>query len=237
MAWSSKAIAIAVTALSCLGTANTQSRFIGTLDISERYVDLGEWAESDLFRTAPPRPFSISADNGDRQVDAVSSQKMQLVPNDFELMETSYEYRELSVFGMDGDWVRVKLKDESVWLRLRPTDQFTSYLSLIEDRLAFTTESQFPTASFVGGETVQTEITPEMQNTTSVYNNWVPSIEIIETQSLSEEVGRSEWIKIRILDQNPCERYEVPPETVFEGWIPAYLSNGDVSVWYDPRGC
>ncbi|MEL7063079.1 MAG: hypothetical protein AAFP00_05035 [Bacteroidota bacterium] len=237
MAWISKAIAIAVTLLSCLDTANAQSRFIGTLDISERYSDLGYWAESDLFRTAPPRTFLISSGTSNHRFDALDAREMQLAPNDFELMETSYEYKELSVYGMDGDWVRVKLKGESVWLRVEPTDQFTSYLSLIEGRLAYTTDSEFPTASSAGGETVQFEITPEMQNTIGDYDNWVPSIEVVETKSLSEEVGKSEWIKIRVLDQEPCERYDLPPEIVFEGWIPAYLSSGDVSVWYYPRGC
>ena len=195
----------------------------------ERFSELGELAE--LFE-------SLKVDlTGDQRVDAVDAREMQLAPNDFELMETSYEYKELSVYGMDGDWARVKLKGESVWLRVEPTDQFTSYLSLIEGRLAYTTESEFPAASSAGGETVQIEIAPEMQNTTGAYEGWVPSIEVIETKSLSDEVGKSEWIKIRVLDQEPCERYELPPEIVFEGRIPAYLSSGDVSVWYYPRGC
>lgn len=237
MAWISKAIAIAIVILSCSNGANAQSRLIGALDISERYSDLGYWAESDLYRTARPRTFSISVDTGENRVDAVGAREMQLVPNDFELMETSYEDKELSVYGIEGDWVRVKLKGESVWLRVEPTDQFTSYLSLIEGRMAYTSESEFPSASSAGGETVQIEITPEMQNTTRVYKDWVPSIEIIETRSLSEQIGEADWIKIRVLNQEPCKRHELPPEVVFEGWIPAYLENGETSVWYYPRGC
>jgi len=237
MKWTLKIFVVALLSAVQIKAAVSEPKFIGTLDISERYADLGYWAESDLFLTAPPRPYSIlkerpTIDQQERSIEVIS-----LVPGDFLLHETSYENKQMVVYGITGKWVRVKLKDDFVWLLMENDDRFSSYLSLIEGRLAYVTQNEFLAASSAGGETRPVKITPEMQNAIRPYPGWVPSIEILETRALSDEVGEDDWIKIRILDQEPCENHKLPRKTIFEGWVRAYLSNGDISVWYHPRGC
>ena len=218
-------------------TDDADPRFVGVLDVSDRYREFGYWGESNLYAEAPAEQFAFS------KMPPVSSspdqaiEYLMLVPTDFELIETSYEYKTVAVSAKMQDWVRVSINEEQGWIQMGSNDSFSAYLNLIEGQLAFAFSNQLNVADQAGGETRKLEITPEMQGVSTPHSSWPPDIEVLDTASLSDTLGEEDWIKIRIPKTSYCENYDGNTDVIFEGWVPAYDPDGEISVWYSPRGC
>ena len=214
-----------------------QPKFVGTLDISERYRELGHWAESDLYLTAPPTAYLFSQFKPSVTGTSVDWKLREFVPTDFDLIETSHEFKEVAVSSKSGEWVQVRINNEPGWIKAESADVFSSYLTLINGLWGFTFSRRLNIAREPGARTNAIDVTPEMQDEANPGSYWSPYIEILETKSLSETLGEDDWIKIQMLDQQPCKRYEKEPKVVLEGWIPAYDADGEITVWYHSRGC
>ena len=238
-----KSLVISVAVLCGVGTVGAEvegsaaPKFIGVLDISERYSQFGGWAESDLYLKAPPLPFTVSQSEPESGGQDVEAKTLELVPTDFDLIETSYEFKQVAVSSKIDDWVQVRINDELAWIQMHPGEEFSPYLSLIEGLWGYTFSTRLDVSRVPGGEGRVVEVTPEMQNEANAHPQWSPHVEILESVSLSEVVGESDWIKIQVFDQPPCERYDEPRQVILEGWIPAYDADGEISVWYYSRGC
>jgi len=214
-----------------------EPKFIGTLDISGRYSEFGEWAESNLYRDAPIQAYQFSGSRPSTDEQNNNPQFRELVPTDFELIETSYEYKQVVVSSRYADWVQVRIKGELGWIRMEPGEEFSPYLDLVDGLWGYTVSKTVNIAQVPGGETRPIEITAEMQNVENPHQHWSTFVDIIETRSLSDIAGEDDWIKIQVYNQQSCKRYDKPYEVVFEGWIPAYDSDGEITVWYHSRGC
>ena len=155
-------------------TDDADPRFVGVLDVSDRYREFGYWGESNLYAEAPDEQFAFSkmppvASSPDQAIEY-----LMLVPTDFELIETSYEYKTVAVSAKMQDWVRVSINEEQGWIQMGSNDSFSAYLNLIEGQLAFAFSNQLNVADQAGGETRKLEITPEMQGVSTPHSSWPP---------------------------------------------------------------
>lgn len=231
-------ILLAIQAAAAQTDDRVEPKFVGALDISQRYSDLGEWAESNLFTIAPPRPFLISTLGPNEDGDVVDADLHQLVPTDFELIETRYEFKEVAVSRKLEDWVRVEINGAPRWIEMTAEDKFSDYLSLIDRAMGYLTSTTITSAEYAGGPTSEMTFSPGRLTKLAYRGDWWPDIEVVEIVSLSSNRLEDDWIKIRILQVSICgEGYEEADNILFEGWIPAYDRQGEPSVWIYPRGC
>lgn len=221
---------------------------VGMIDVSNRYGGSEAWLDAVWNDNDPGQTYlysSVEPISG-RIGSATESlvEKRHLYAKNFELAETSYEYSEIVVIAKSTNWVKVQISGEPGWIKLSADDVYTPYLDLIKHRLNYATRATIDIAAYPGGELEQISVLPSMQGENTNRASWVPDVEVLDTETLTGKHGslshpsRSQWIKVRILSGSVCsDASDEPRRVLFEGWTPAYRDDGEVAVWFYPRGC
>lgn len=216
--------------------------FIGVLDLSKRYGGYEEWLRAAWGVEDPELAFELSDGSPSTSV------TNRLKATQFTMLETSYEYPSVLVYGRmnnprQGDWIQVHIDGEPKWLRMQDARNFSTYTSLFDlGRVAYLLDQDIMIAENPGGKTIRKVFTPSDQNITTSSTHWNPEISVIGEATItlfSQETGKRttrNWFKIKVTDQPSCGGVE-EAKVIAEGWIPARRDDGEISVWFYPRGC
>ncbi len=142
--------------------------------------------------------------------------------------EMGYEIPAAIVLEQAGWWLRIRLQSGSGWVRQRDPAQFHPYAELLHRALTYINK----------GWDGRLWPSPEAPSSTPVPTPWQTYInddvtaEVLDTRI----VGGQLWLHMRFSPEFGCDRY---PATLpkAEGWLPAYRSTGEESVWFHSRGC
>ena len=142
-------------------------------------------------------------------------------------LEYDYEMPAAIVLEHHNDWFRIRLHEQSAWLKASVVDQFMPLSDLFEEFVGVTAISKSFSGRLVGSPGALTgPILPRV-----VPNQPVRVIEI------RESLGRS-WVQLEVLSNSACTAgKDGPPEVIATGWLPLHDNDGEPTVWFSSRGC
>ena len=142
----------------------------------------------------------------------------------FETLEHGYEESSATVYGLDGAWMLVGLRDGGrAWLR-RDLGEFLPLEPLLRERLTHLTDAWDGTLRF-GPDTAATleRVPPRGDEGAD------PPVRLLGTRMVQGAL----WLEVEVLDQ-VCEGED--PRAVAKGWLRAWR-DAKPTVWYYSRGC
>ena len=141
-----------------------------------------------------------------------------------ETREHAYEESSAVVYGLEGGWVLVGLRDGGrAWLRRR-LGEFLPLEPLLRDRLTYLTDAWDGTLRFAPDAAATPERIPRRGG-----DEREPPVRLLGTRMVNGEL----WLEVEVLDQ-VCEGDE--PRPVAKGWLRAWR-DAKPAVWYYSRGC
>jgi hypothetical protein len=177
-----------------------------------------------IERRNPPRP-PVAPDCEEPQVVVRGANGGGKLPSD----ETGYEYLKAVVYEQAGNWFRIAMPKGSAWIERGDSDGFFSYPEdLTEDGIS---------AYLRSGWDGNTWAAPGSGTSVAATPAWRAFVnEEIPVRVLATRVVRGEkWIHLRF-ENEVCGKSNgnLPPH---EGWLPAYRTFRETSVWFYSRGC
>lgn len=144
------------------------------------------------------------------------------------IWEIDYEVPAAIVFERSGSWFRIQLENGTGWILPRDTARFSSYPDLLSDKLTYIQK----------GWDGRFALTAGAASTTRVPNAWLRYLNDNVTAELLEtrRVDGGVWFHFRLDPAFGCDQY---PKTLpkVEGWLPAYRSSRQPSLWFYSHGC
>lgn len=142
-------------------------------------------------------------------------------------LEYDYEMPAAIVLEHHDRWFRIRLHEQSAWLKASVVDEFMPLSDLFEEFVGVTTINKSFSGRLVGSPGAITgPILPRVAP-----NQPVRVIEI------RESLGRS-WVQLEVLSNSACTAgKDGPPEVIATGWLPMYDNDGEPTVWFSSRGC
>jgi len=142
-------------------------------------------------------------------------------------LEYDYEMPAAIVLEHHNGWFRIRLHDQSGWLKASVVDRFMPLSDLFEEFVGVTAISKSFSGRLIGSPgALNGPILPRVAP-----NQPVRVIEI------RESLGKS-WVQIEVLSNSACTAgKDGPPEVVATGWLPLHDNDGEPTVWFSSRGC
>jgi hypothetical protein len=136
--------------------------------------------------------------------------------------EYAYEQPGAIVLERRDNWYRVRLSSGSAWLESSATEGFYSLERLFEDRLTYLTDAWNGRVAASPGTSDRPAKIPSV----------APNKPIRVRQAAAGPNGS--WFLVDILSSQ-CEG--VDPTVVDQGWVPAYGTGDETTIWIYSRGC
>lgn len=219
----------------CNNLSRTPERLIGLLDLP----DIVAGGCGPAPNRATTRAFASPSENG-RSVGTISwreerdvvcelmMQRTDGVTEGVPTLESGYEIPAAIVFERRGSWFRIRLKNDSAWIRT-DGENFLPFPEILRTNLAHTMTTWDGTLRATPGPSGRiTPLSPGWKALTD---------RPLSFQYLgSRRVGNDVWLRIRLAAKGPCDQtYE--NVTDGEGWIPAYYADRTPLAWFSSRGC
>lgn len=146
------------------------------------------------------------------------------------LEETGYERPAAVVYERRGTWFRIALERGSAWIEPDGAGDFLSY----PDGLSSDTHLTYLREGWDGLIWSAPGISPPAPAPRGFQSHRGRSlpIHVLSTRTIGAEV----WVHIRFETEEVCGQ-TLDGLTPLEGWVPAYRSRGETSVWFHSRGC
>jgi hypothetical protein len=195
-----------------------KAELIGLLEIPG-VLDPGEEAVGTPF---PPRTVPLYSDPADEKPVAQLRSAGEVVTREY-----GYEAAGAVVVQRRPGWLRISLpKKRSAWLREQDAGKFYPVAELLVNRLAYLNENWdgwvWPSPG--AGHPIESPVARRPGRKEYPVN-------IVG----SELIGGSLFLRVEVLDGDPCEGGEVKVQ--LGGWIPAYTPAGKLTAWFYSRGC
>lgn len=145
----------------------------------------------------------------------------------FETREHAYEEESVTVYGQQGTWYLVGLREGGrAWMDLGAAGRYFPLEELVMNRLNWLTDAwdtRLREAPDLKAPAVEAPVPREA-------GREVPA-KVLEAR----RDGDMLWFKVEVLEQSPCEGGT--PPVVASGWIPAWDQDGKPTAWFYSRGC
>jgi hypothetical protein len=146
----------------------------------------------------------------------------------FEVRESDYEVKAVTVYGQRGDWFLVGVSDGGrSWIHARAAGVFVRAESLVVNGLTYLTPAW--------DHRVRETADPGS-----------PGREVVLPRDFGAEIparvlrairsGDVVSLQVEVFDRSPCAAPE-DPGVIATGWIPMWSPNGKPTTWFYSRGC
>jgi hypothetical protein len=199
--------------------------------ITPKKVNLYATASNDrspiavIERLNPPKADGPDCEVGEVVVRRLLDGTRGHLPTD----ESGYEYTKAVVYQQSGNWFRIAIPQGSAWVERANAEGFMSY----PDDLAMDAFSTYLRPGWDG----KLWTAPGTGAATPAPSAWQAlSKDDIAVRITSTQIIRGEkWIRVRFEKEVCGKSYGNLP--ALEGWLPAYRTARNTSVWFWSRGC
>ena len=190
-------------------------------------IDVTLYANTDssavIGRISVERPWTISPSGGCEGL----SVKVHLTGADsaaeLPTLEYSYETPAAVVLQRKGPWFKIRLAEQSGWIRATAQNQFFSLEELLAENLTYVANAD-------GGGLAAAPGTERSAATNLLSAE--RHVKVLENRAVGEQL----WLRVAVQSHSVCEGVE-EPTTLAEGWVPAHSATGEPTVWFYSRGC
>ena len=190
-------------------------------------TDLTLYANTDssavIGRISVDKPWTLSPSGGCEGL----SVKVHLTGADsaaeLPTLEYSYEAPAAVVLQRKGPWFKMRLAEQSGWIRATEQNQFFPLETLLAENLTYVANAN-------GGGLAAAPGTERSAATNLLSAE--RHVKVLESRAVGEQL----WLRVAVQSHSVCEGLE-EPTTLAEGWVPAHSASGEPTVWFYSRGC
>jgi hypothetical protein len=201
------------------GCGRAESRSIDMYDGPSAASRRIGWLE---FRVTDRTPDGASCGSAEFTIHPDGGRADEQLPTE----ESGYEVQAAVVYERDRDWYRIAIQNGSAWVRRESADDFAAYPEILVGSSSYIRQGWDGRLWQLPGE-----------REAAIPASWMAilgrdvNVEVIGFR----QVRGVRWVQVRIATEVCGRTYEGVSATT--GWIPAYRSSGEPSLWFYSRGC